>query len=291
MTPKQMQYFMTVCNCGSVTKAADTLFVSRPVVSRVLHDLEEEFNTTLFIRTKTGLILTDQGNTLKKYIDGFTSSYDQLCKRMRGSTSPDAERSLRIGVSPTVIRWFFSDFYDPFHELHKDIRLFISELPALEIVDAIVNDEIDVGITPVRSNYTNPMGSLDSLNSLTLYESEIFLCASKNSSIAGAKEITHEEADKLPLILPHLPTVGIEYPYSNPIMSIAQMDVLQKVIESGELYSVLPYDVIDNWADVSLIPFTPKKTYQVCFYWNEMLPQNSAFKSILEFTKAKAMKE
>ena len=276
MTQKQMQYFITVCHCGSLTKAAEKLYVSRPVVSRVVRDLEEEFSASLFIRTKTGISTTDQGNALKKFIEGYRASYNLLLERLHLYDAPDVRR-LRIGISPTVIRWFFPNFYEPFHKLHKDIRLFVSELPAQELVDAVVNDEVDFGITPMHTDDTYSLGAMQ------LYESSIVFCASAASRFAGIKEIVREDIDRLPMALPPLGTDETDYPYSNPTMSIAQLDVLRMVIESGEVFSVLPFEIVKDWQEICLIPFKPQKKYNVKIIWNEMLPHNSEFFTLLEF--------
>ena len=56
-----LAYFVEVVNCGSVRGAARNLFVSAPVVSKALADLEASLNTTLMIRDKHELSLTSEG--------------------------------------------------------------------------------------------------------------------------------------------------------------------------------------------------------------------------------------
>ncbi len=53
--------FYTVARCGSLTKAAEELFISQPAVSQAIKQLENQLGTALFNRTHKGMELTAQG--------------------------------------------------------------------------------------------------------------------------------------------------------------------------------------------------------------------------------------
>lgn len=53
--------FYTVAKCGSLTKAAEELYISQPAVSQSIKQLEEQLNVTLFKRTRRGMELTPEG--------------------------------------------------------------------------------------------------------------------------------------------------------------------------------------------------------------------------------------
>jgi hypothetical protein len=78
----------------------------------------------------------------------------------------------------------------------------------------------------------------------TTYGSEIVFCASAQSKYARMKEIAYNDVENLPMALPHTEN-NICLP--NQVMFIAQADVLRSVVETGEVYSVLPRDVADGW--------------------------------------------
>ena len=60
--------FYVVATNKSITKAGNILMISQPAVSQGIQNLESALNTTLFIRTKKGVILTSDGEELYKYI-------------------------------------------------------------------------------------------------------------------------------------------------------------------------------------------------------------------------------
>ena len=64
MNYSYMNIFYTVATLGNISKAAEELFVSQPAISRVISVLEDEYNTKLFIRSKSGVTLTREGLNL-----------------------------------------------------------------------------------------------------------------------------------------------------------------------------------------------------------------------------------
>ena len=61
MTLQQLKYFIEIVNCGSINKAAESLFISQPSLSNAVKDLEAEVGVELFTRTPKGITLTMDG--------------------------------------------------------------------------------------------------------------------------------------------------------------------------------------------------------------------------------------
>ena len=61
MTLQQLKYVSMVERCGSFSKAAQKLYVSQPSVSNLVHGLEEELHITIFQRTPSGVVITNEG--------------------------------------------------------------------------------------------------------------------------------------------------------------------------------------------------------------------------------------
>lgn len=65
MTLQRLKYVSMVERCGSFSKAAQKLYVSQPSVSNLVHGLEE-LGITIFKRTSSGVIITNEGRELLK---------------------------------------------------------------------------------------------------------------------------------------------------------------------------------------------------------------------------------
>lgn len=66
MDLKDLQYFLAVAQAGTITGAATKLCMAQPPLSRQMKELEEELGTTLFIRGKRHIRLTEEGIFLRQ---------------------------------------------------------------------------------------------------------------------------------------------------------------------------------------------------------------------------------
>ncbi|NLD87625.1 MAG: LysR family transcriptional regulator [Clostridiales bacterium] len=67
MTLQQLKYVITIAECGSITSAAQKLFVSQPSLSNSLSELEKEMGITIFYRNNRGAYLSEEGSKFLSY--------------------------------------------------------------------------------------------------------------------------------------------------------------------------------------------------------------------------------
>ena len=68
MNLNNLKIFINVADSGSITRAAEALFISQPAVSKAIRSIEEDLGVSLFIRDKkTGIKLTDTGERILPY--------------------------------------------------------------------------------------------------------------------------------------------------------------------------------------------------------------------------------
>ena len=83
MTEKQALYYKICYEKGNIASAAEALFVSRSVVSRMVSDLEKEFGVTFFTRGKLGVKPTKAGDIMYKGICDAMKTQDALARKLR----------------------------------------------------------------------------------------------------------------------------------------------------------------------------------------------------------------
>jgi DNA-binding transcriptional LysR family regulator len=81
MTLQQLKYFIEVVNAGSISKAADSLFITQPSLSNAIKDLENEVGMELFTRTPKGITLTPDGVEFLGYTRQVAEQTDLLEQR------------------------------------------------------------------------------------------------------------------------------------------------------------------------------------------------------------------
>lgn len=78
MTFQQLRYLLEVHKTGSISKAAENLFVSRPSVSLSISSLEAELGYPVFIRSQSGLIPSPQGQLVIKYANDICQTHELI---------------------------------------------------------------------------------------------------------------------------------------------------------------------------------------------------------------------
>lgn len=67
MTLQQLKYVITVAETGTITEAANRLYVSQPSLTNAIHELEKEMNIVIFNRTNKGITLSKEGDNFLGY--------------------------------------------------------------------------------------------------------------------------------------------------------------------------------------------------------------------------------
>lgn len=124
MSIQKYMAFVKTVECGSFTKAAELLNYSQSGISRMIHDLEKEWNVVLLERSKSGVRLTSSGQKLLPHAENVCREYEKLqseVDELKGLKSG----LIRIGTFssvathwlPNIIREFQKDYPNIDYEL------------------------------------------------------------------------------------------------------------------------------------------------------------------------------
>lgn len=91
-----LRYFMAVAEEGSVTGAAQRLYVSQPALTNQLRQLEAQLRTRLFERSHSGMALTEPGRVLAEQVPALLAKWDNAVRETKGAASRAAQ-VLRVG--------------------------------------------------------------------------------------------------------------------------------------------------------------------------------------------------
>jgi LysR family nitrogen assimilation transcriptional regulator len=71
METRRLHYFVTIVDCGTITRAAELLHLAQPALSQHVAALESEFGQSLLVRSRKGVVATAAGRTLYRYAQGI----------------------------------------------------------------------------------------------------------------------------------------------------------------------------------------------------------------------------
>lgn len=95
MTLQQLNYIVTISQCGSLNKASEQLYVSQPSLTGAVKEVEKELGVTIFHRTGRGVSLTPDGEELIIYARQVLLQYEALQNRF----TTQGGRKKKFGVS------------------------------------------------------------------------------------------------------------------------------------------------------------------------------------------------
>ena len=101
MELRTLQYFLAVTREENITRAAESLHISQPYLSKQLMDLENEFGKQLLIRGKRKIILTEDGIILRKRAEEILSLVEKTEYDLN-SNNPQISGEITIGGNPTM---------------------------------------------------------------------------------------------------------------------------------------------------------------------------------------------
>lgn len=91
-----LRSFAAVAEDGSLTRAAQRLFVSQPALTKQIEQLESRLGVSLFARSKAGMALTPAGRTLAERVPRLLAEWDATVRETKSAASR-ADRVLRVG--------------------------------------------------------------------------------------------------------------------------------------------------------------------------------------------------
>lgn len=144
MTDMEIETFLTVLRCGSMTAAAQALYITQPTLSARLQTLEDEVGTPLFVRGKglRRLELTDAGSRFLP----LAQRWRKLTDEMRGIAAAEARTHFRIGAVYTANQYVLPPVYKRFLERDLPVALRVETLSSQQAQEAVTRRELDMAI-------------------------------------------------------------------------------------------------------------------------------------------------
>lgn len=192
MLLSQVEAFLETARLRNLSRAAETLHVTQPALTARLQALEAEVGTTLFVRGRRGMALTDAGRAFLPYAERAVAALDDgaslLAELGRGGTG-----ELVLGAAPAVSTYVLPSLLLRFTQRHPRVRLSVRTGHSEEILEMALRREIDLGL--VRE-LRHP-----DIESRPLYEDELLLVVDAGHPFAARESIGIDEIADARLIL------------------------------------------------------------------------------------------
>ncbi|UKI13711.1 MAG: LysR family transcriptional regulator [Clostridiales bacterium] len=97
MNIQYLKYAVEVARIGSISRAAEELYIAQPNLSRAIKELEKDLGITIFDRNSKGMTLTHDGERLIEYGKAILRQINEVEKRVQGAGERE-KKSFSISV-------------------------------------------------------------------------------------------------------------------------------------------------------------------------------------------------
>ena len=200
MTLQQLKYAITVAETGTITEAANKLYISQPSLTNAIHELEKEMNIIIFNRTNKGISISKEGEDFLGYARQVLEQAAILEDKYKGDNGGKKKfcvstqhYSFAVNAFVDLIKKFGQDEYDfslretQTYEIIEDVARMRSEIGIL-----FLNDFNEKVITKILKSYD--------LEFHQLFVAKPHVFISRKHPLAQNQVITNEELEQYPYL-------------------------------------------------------------------------------------------
>ena len=175
MQLNSINYFVTIAQEKSISKAADKLFVSQPALSLYMKKIESELNTPLFVHGNRNFELTQAGEIFFQEGQVILQLYEQMMRRITSLANSNQE-IVHFGISPFYSKYYLPKIIPHVLERYPWLQFNIIEEHSVYLEEKLAAGELDFCALPLYPK--NPL-----LDYEVIHQEEIFLAVPRNHPV------------------------------------------------------------------------------------------------------------
>ena len=187
--------FYVVANHSNITKASEELNISQPAISKSIKSLEEQLGGKLFIRTKKGVILTEEGKEFYKYIKHAIEYINNAENKFTDLINLECG-CIKIGINTTLTKEFLLPYLEKFNTLFPKIDIQIITDLTSNLMQKLRNGLIDIVIFNINDKEYGNEIEIIKCRKIT----DCFVVNNKYKDLIN-KELSLSDLNNYPLIL------------------------------------------------------------------------------------------
>lgn len=292
MDLRQLEYFQTVSQLNSFTKAAKKLHVAQPSITTAIAKLETDLGIRLFDRAQKKIALTAEGRIFLDRVDTILREVDETLAQMHDLKNLNTG-TIRAAIPPMIGAYLFPDIFTNFKKTFPNLDLLVFEEGSLAARIMIDREEVDLGIIILPE-------ADDTLNILPIIDEEIVVCLPIHHPLSTRSSIAFTDLQQEQLIMLkedsyHHKTIMDNCHKNNIIprivFSSSQIQTIKALVASGSGISFLMKMVVQDNSHITSVPLQPAVHIKIGLAWKKDKYLSKASQAFINFIASTASKE
>jgi len=143
---KQMRAFVTTVKLGTLSRAAEALYLSQPSISLQLQALERELGVELLQRSRRRINLTDAGEALYELARPLVEGWENLDRQFQAKVKGMQSGKLVVAAGSSTIQYLLPDLVRQYRERFPDVQLQLANVTGKDGLALLRADEADFAV-------------------------------------------------------------------------------------------------------------------------------------------------
>ena len=200
MTLHQLHYIIVISETGSLSKAAEVLYISQPSLSDAVQDMERELGFALFCRSSRGMSLTNDGMEFISYARQVYNQYEMLLEKYGKA----GKLKKKFGISTQHYSFAVKSFVEMVKQFNTaEYEFAIRETKTREVIDDVHTFKSEIGIIYLSDFNRQVITKLLKVNDLEfhkLIDCDAYVYIWKGHPLAKCKTIRFEQLADYPCL-------------------------------------------------------------------------------------------
>ena len=289
MDVQHIRYFLAVAKHESFSKAAEELFVTQPILTRCVKNLEKELGVQLIERSTKHFTLTEAGQILLRQGSQLLQQHKDIYRQMEDMADGQSGE-LRISGPGVLLDMYFPKLVTQFRKAHPGVRITIRERGSLTVVQDVLEGGADIGLVML------PLANEEHLQIIPIVKDEIHAVVHKNHPMAKLESVHIRQLEGLDLItynqnttLYHAFEKMCRQEGFSPVIAYQSMmpGFILDILSYGDCVGIFPAPMLRQAKREYLIsiPLVPQFPWQIAMITKKGRYISKATESFLSFTQ------
>ncbi len=286
MELRQLEYFRMTAKLRNLTRAAAELQVSQPNITVAIQKLENLLGLRLFDRSQKQVLLTAEGEIFLRRVEPALDILHDALRELEDYKNL-SKGNIRIGIPPMIGAYLLPRICSDFQKIYPNLSILLFEEGSMAIRENLEAGQLDFGII-ILSDVP------PTLNTFTMYKSELVACVPKNSRLAGRPSLQLKDFDGENLIVmkhgsfirrmlsDRFASADLA---PNVVLESNQIEIIKQLAANGVGLACLLDCVTKDDQSFRVLPFNPPMHFDIGLAWKKDRYVSKAAAAFMDFCK------